>query len=135
MRTDGEALPESGEGILYFPAGSPGPAYLATTNFTVVKTYNSSDSYVLAVGALADRMTGYPPSLTPWPTAAPIGREDRIALQGRLAALGYPVDDRTGRISLALRDAIRAAQAKNGLVPDGNPTAALLQVLERPAAR
>ncbi len=135
VRDDGEALPESGEGILYFPAGAPGPAFLATTNFSVIKTYNSSDSYVLAVGTLADRMTGHPALATPWPTATPIGREDRIALQARLAALGYPVDDRTGRISLTLRDSIRAAEAKNGLVPDGNPTAALLHVLDKPAAR
>ncbi len=132
---DGSSLPEAGEGILYFPAGAPGPAYLATTNFTVIKTYNSSDSYVLAVGTLADRMRGRGPSRAAWPTATPIGREDRIALQARLAALNYPVDDRTGRISLTLRDAIRAAQIRNGLVPDGNPTADLLHVLERPAAR
>ncbi len=134
-QADGDALPKSGEGILYFPAGAPGPAFLATTNFSVIKTYNSSDSYVLAVGTLADRMTDHAPLTAPWPTATPIGREDRIALQARLAALGYPVDDRTGRISLTLRDTIRAAQAKNGLVPDGNPTAALLHTLGKPAAR
>ena len=135
VRADGAAMPAAGEGILYFPAGAPGPAFLVTTNFTVIKTYNSSDSYVLAVGTLADRMAGGAPVAGPWPTAAPIGRDDRIALAARLAALGYPVDDRSGRISLTLRDAIRAAQAKNGLVPDGNPTASLLRVLDGPGAR
>ena len=135
VRADGGAFPTEGDAVLYFPAGASGPAFLATTNFTVIKTYNSSDSYVLAVGTLADRMAGSAPVAAPWPTAAPIGREDRIALQARLAALGYPVDDRTGRISLALRDAIRAAQAKNGLVPDGNPTAALLHALQAAGAR
>lgn len=135
VRADGGALPPEGEGILYAPAGAPGPTFLVTTNFTVIKTYNSSDSYVLAVGTLADRMAGGAPVAAPWPTAAPIGREDRVALQARLAALGYPVDDRTGRISLTLRDAIRAAQAANGLVPDGNPTAGLLHALAAPGAR
>ncbi len=130
-RPDGGALPEEGTGILYFPAGAPGPAFLVTTNFSVIKTYNSSDSYVLAVGTLADRMTGGPAVSAAWPTAAPIGRDDRIALQGRLAALGYPVDDRTGRISLTLRDAIRDAQKRIGTTPDGNPTAALVRELER----
>ena len=134
-RVDGAAMPEAGEGILYFPAGAPGPAFLVTTNFSAIKTYNASDSYVLAVGTLADRMQGGPAVAAPWPTAAPIGRDDRIALQARLAALGYPVDDRTGRISLTLRDAIRSAQLGNGLVPDGHPTAALLQALERAGAR
>lgn len=134
-RADGAALPSEGEGILYFPAGASGPAFLVTTNFSVIKTYNSSDSYVLAVGTLSARMAGGPPVAAPWPTAAPIGRDDRIALQARLAALGYRVDDRTGRISLTLRDAIRAAQRQNGLVPDGNPTASLLKALEAPGAR
>ena len=134
-RADGGALPPEGEGILYFPAGAPGPAFLVTTNFTVIKTYNSSDSYVLAVATLADRIAGAAPVAGSWPTVAPIGRDDRIALQARLAALGYSVDDRAGRISLTLRDTVRSAQAKNGLVPDGNPTAALLKTLERPGAR
>ncbi len=128
-RADGGAMPEDGTGILYFPAGAAGPAFLATANFTVIKTYNSSDSYVLAVGTLADRMAGGPPVAAAWPTAAPIGRDDRVALQARLAALGLPVDDRAGRISLTLRDAIRAAQKRLGLVPDGNPTAALVRAL------
>ncbi len=48
-----------------------------------------------------------------------------------MAALGYPVDDRTGRISLTLRDAIRDAQKRIGTTPDGNPTAALVRELER----
>ena len=131
VRADGGALPADGTGILYFPAGSPGPAFLVTTNFSVIKTYNSSDSYVLAVGTLADRMEGGPAVSAAWPSAAPIGRDDRIALETRLAALGLPVDDRTGRISLTLRDAIRDAQKRVGVVPDGNPTAALVRALER----
>lgn len=134
-RADGAELPRTGEGILYFPAGFAGPSFLVTTNFSVIKTYNSSDSYVLAVGTLADRMAGGAPVAAPWPTAAPIGKADRIALQGRLATLGYPVDDRTGRISLTLRDAIKAAQAKNGLRPDGDPSVDVLRALEKPGAR
>ena len=130
-RADGGAMPAEGQGVLYFPAGSSGPAFLVTTNFSVIKTYNSSDSYVLAVGTLADRMEGGSAVSAGWPTAAPIGRDDRIALQNRLAALGLPVDDRTGRISLTLRDAIRDAQKRVGMVPDGNPTAALVRALER----
>jgi lytic murein transglycosylase len=134
-RADGGALPAAGTGILYFPAGAAGPAFLVTANFSVLKTYNSSDSYVLAVGTLADRMAGGPPIAGAWPTGAPIGRDDRIALQARLAALGYPVDDRTGRISLDLRDSIKAAQRANGLRADGDPSVALLRALEKPGAR
>ena len=126
----GEApLPEVGAAVLYFPSGSAGPAFLVTSNFEVIKTYNFSDSYVLGVGALADRMEGRPPVGAAWPTDPPISRDDRIALQARLSALGYPVDNREGRISLALRDTIRLAQSKVGMVPDGNPTSALLSAL------
>ena len=78
---------------------------------------------------------GGAPVTGPWPTRPPSARTTASRSQARLAALGYPVDDRTGRISLTLRDAIRAAQAKIGLVPDGNPTTSLLRALEGPGAR
>ncbi len=126
-----EGAPPTGAGaaVLYFPSGSAGPAFLVTSNFEVIKTYNFSDSYVLGVGTLADRMQDRPAVGAAWPTDPPISRDDRIALQARLAALGYPVDNREGRISLALRDTIRSAQSKVGMVPDGNPTSALLDAL------
>ena len=129
VRPGGASLPAVGAAVLYFPSGSAGPAFLATSNFEVIKTYNFSDSYVLGVGELADRMEGRPAVEAAWPSDPPISREDRIALQARLSALGYPVDNREGRISLALRDTIRTAQARVGMVPDGNPTSALLDAL------
>ena len=130
-RADGAALPAEGDGIMFFPSGATGPAFLVTGNFEVIKTYNFSDAYVLSVAQLADRMGGGPPIRASWPTATPISRQDRIDLQTRMVALGLPVDNREGRISLALRDAIRSAQEKVGLVPDGEPTTALLKALER----
>ena len=133
-RADGRALPSTGEGILFYPAGSAGPAFLVTENFEVIKTYNFSDAYVLSVATLADRMDGGSPILGAWPTEVPMSRDDRIALQSRLVALGYAVDNRQGRISLALRDVIRAAETRVGLVPDGNPTTRLLRALQKVAA-
>ena len=126
VRADGRALPAKGEGILFFPAGASGPAFLVTANYEVLKTYNFSDAYVLSVAQLADRMEGGAPIAGTWPLQPSMARDHRIALQSRLAALGYAVDNREGRISLALRDIIRKAQARAGLVPDGNPTDALL---------
>ncbi len=134
-RADGAPMPTGGEGILFFPAGATGPALLVTPNFEVLKTYNFSDAYVLSVGQLADRMQGGAPIAGTWPTAIPMSRAARIALQARLVALGYPVDNREGRISLALRDVIRTAQARVGLTPDGNPDDALLQALDSAAVR
>lgn len=128
-RTGGAPMPAGGDATLFFPAGSRGPAFLVTENFEVLKTYNFSDAYVLAVATLADRMDGGAAIRASWPNDPPMSRDERIALQTRLVALGYAVDNREGRISLALREVIRSAQARAAMIPDGNPTAGLLRAL------
>jgi membrane-bound lytic murein transglycosylase B len=129
-RTDGKPFPPAGSGILFFPSGAHGPAFLATGNYAVVKEYNNSDAYVIAVGHLADRLQGGPPIKAAWPADdRPLSRDARIALQKRLSALGYKVLDFEGHIDFDLRDNIRAEQAKLGMLPDGNPTTAFLQRL------
>ncbi len=134
-RPDGARMPASGEGILFFPAGSRGPAFLVSENFEVLKTYNSSDAYVLSVAQLADRMEGKPAIQAPWPSDQMMSRDERIALQARMVELGYAVDNREGRISLALRDVIRSAQARVNMIPDGEPTTHLLDALRAAPAQ
>ena len=88
-RADGGAFPANGQGILFFPSGVPGPAILATENYDVLKEYNNSDAYVVAVGQLANRMRGMGPIRAAWPlNEHPLPRGRRIALQKALAALG-----------------------------------------------
>ena len=128
-RLHGGPLPVTGDAALFFPAGAAGPAFLATSNYEVIKAYNFSDAYVLSVADLAGRIEGGAPLSGPWPSTVAMAREARIALQARLTALGYPVANREGRISLALRDSIRRAQPSVALVPDGDPTDALLRAL------
>lgn len=129
-RADGVSLPNDGEGILFFPSGAAGPAFLVTRNFNVIKLYNNSDVYAIAVGHLADRMHGGAPFRAAWPKSdAQLSRADRILLQKRMAALGYKVTDFQGRIDFDMRDAIRIEQKKRGFTPDGHPTAALLAQL------
>ncbi len=129
-RADGKAFPSSGPGILFFPAGAAGPAFLVTDNYAVLKEYNNSDAYAIAVGHLADRMKGGAPIKTAWPTDdRPLPRDARVALQKKLAALGYKVNEFDGHVDFDLRDNIRTEQAKFGMVPDGNPTAAFLDRL------
>jgi membrane-bound lytic murein transglycosylase B len=126
-RSDGKAFPSSGPGILFFPAGAAGPAFLVTDNYAVLKEYNNSDAYAIAVGHLADRMSGGAPVKTAWPTDdRPLSRNARIALQNKLRDLGYKVTDFEGHVDFDLRDNVRAEQKKFGMVPDGNPTAAFL---------
>jgi peptidoglycan lytic transglycosylase B len=129
-RADGGAVPREGEGFLLFPSGAAGPAFLVTKNFAAIKLYNNSDVYALAVGHLADRMHGGAPFRAAWPKDDPqLSRAARVALQRKMASLGYTVRDFAGRLDFDQRDAIRDIQVKYGLVPDGHPTPALLDQL------
>jgi lytic murein transglycosylase len=127
-RADGRPFPPDGPGILFFPAGAKGPAFIVTDNYAVLKEYNNSDAYALAVGHLADRIAGGGPIRARWPADdRPLPRDLRVALQKKLAALGYRVTDFEGHIDFDLRDYVRAEQKKRDMVPDGNPTLALLE--------
>jgi len=129
-RADGRPFPASGSGILFFPSGAKGPGFIVTPNYDVLKEYNNSDAYAIAVGHLADRLAGGGPFRASWPSDDhPLSRDARIALQKKLAALGYKVTDFEGHVDFDLRDNIRAEQKKLGMVPDGNPTPALLEKL------
>ena len=126
-RADGKPLPSSGQGILFFQSGASGPAFIVTENFNVLKEYNNSDAYAIAVGHLADRMHGGGLIKTPWPKDdRQLSRDARVALQKKLSELGYKVNEFDGHIDFDLRDNIRAEQKKIGMLPDGSPTAALL---------
>ena len=129
-RADGKSFPPSGQGILFFPAGAKGPGFIVSENYDVLKEYNNSDAYAIAVGHLADRMMGGAPFKTAWPADdRPLSRDARIALQKKLSSLGYKVNDFEGHVDFDLRDNIRAEQVKFGMVPDGNPTPVFLERL------
>lgn len=130
-RADGGALPVNGDAILFFPSGAKGPGFLVTGNYEAIKKYNISDAYSLAVANAADRLRGGEAYRGAWPTERPLPRERRVWLQKRMHQLGYLVNNFVGQIDFELRDEIRKAQRKFGMLPDGNPTEALLQRLER----
>ncbi len=130
-RADGVQMPHGGGAIMYFPSGASGPAFLVTQNFVVLKTYNNSDVYALAVSHLGDRIRGAGPIRATWPpNDVQLSRLERIALQNKLARLGYKVSDFEAHIDFDLRDSIRDAQSKLGMVPDGDPTPDLLRRLD-----
>jgi membrane-bound lytic murein transglycosylase B len=124
VRADGAPLPTAGGVvILFFPSGASGPAFLVTDNFVVLKQFNNSDAYALAVGELSDRLHGLPPIRAIWPADDfQPSREQRIALQRRLGALGYKIDDFDGHFDFDLRDAVRDLQRRFGMIPDGYPS-------------
>ncbi|NEU11596.1 lytic murein transglycosylase [Methylobacterium sp. BTF04] len=126
-RTDGAALPVSGEASVFLPGGIGGPAFLITGNFEVVRAYNTSDAYALAVGHLADRLAGGPALAAAWPSkAARLDTDGLRALQTGLAARGLYAGDADGRAGPKLRDAVRQYQIGQGIPADGYATPALL---------
>jgi lytic murein transglycosylase len=126
-RVDGRSLPASGEGRLFYPAGHRGPVMLLTENFDVIKKYNSSDAYALAVGHLGDRIMGRSAIQADWPVQEPrLDKAGTQDLQRRLKALGLYDHDPDGRIGTGTREAVRQYQLRSGEVADGWPTPALL---------
>jgi len=129
-RADGRPLPAHGQARLFFPANAQGPVFLVTANFDVIRQYNASDSYALAVAHLGERIRGGKPFVGSWPTNEPqLDQEGRIELQKRLAAKGYDVGEPDGRIGSKTRAAIRQEQLNRGHIPDGWPSPTFLQTL------
>jgi len=76
---------------------------------------------------LADRIGGSAGIRAPWPAVIDgLNRGQLLEAQKRLHRLGLYADKLDGRLGPALRNAVRAYQARNGVIPDGFPTPALL---------
>ncbi|MCA3598051.1 MAG: lytic murein transglycosylase [Methylobacterium sp.] len=131
-RANGSALPRNGKATLWYPAGIRGPAFLVTENYRVIKRYNSSDAYALAVAHLGDRIAGGGSFRAAWPrNDKRLSPAEVKELQRRLIALGHPLGKVDGRIGELSREAIRRQQTRLGLPADGYPTLALLQKLRQ----
>lgn len=132
-RVSGRAFPRpSDEGRLYMPAGAAGPVFLLLPNFDVIKRYNNSDSYALAVGHLADRILGGGDFAAPWPAGDfALDTAQRTELQTLLSRAGFDVGTPDGVIGPKTRAAVLAYQARAGLPADGYVSGLLLQRLKR----
>ncbi|KKB12330.1 lytic transglycosylase [Devosia geojensis] len=131
-RASGRAFPRpTDQARLYLPAGGDGPAFLVLPNFDVIKRYNNSNSYALAVGHLADRIIGGGGFVTSWPAGDfALNREQRTQLQSLLARRGYDVGTPDGVVGPRTRAAIIAFQRQAGLTPDGFASGRLLRALQ-----
>ena len=119
---------------LLVPAGASGPAFLAFPNHFVIRSYNNSVSYALAVGLIADGVEGAAPLVASWPVEAPLSSDDRTGAQASLKALGFDPGAVDGRIGAQTRAALRAWQAKTGRIADGHLTPDLAHALEAQAS-
>ncbi|MGY6549855.1 MAG: lytic murein transglycosylase [Roseinatronobacter sp.] len=116
-----------GQARLILPGGQRGPAFLAFRNYDVLKEYNISDAYVLALGHLSDRLRGAGPLRRDWPRGdRALTLSERVALQQRLVALGHDTAGIDGRVGPATVAAVQRWQQANGLPADGYINAELL---------
>jgi membrane-bound lytic murein transglycosylase B len=132
VRVGGKGYPRPGDrATLYRPNGANGPSFLLLPNFKVIKRYNNSNFYALAVGHLADRIAGYGDFVAQWPAhEKPLSQDERERMQLLLTMLGLYEGDIDGVLGSGSRKAIMTYQRSVGLTPDGVGTRRLLQRLD-----
>ncbi|MGZ9099462.1 MAG: lytic murein transglycosylase, partial [Brevundimonas sp.] len=121
------------EAVILLPQGARGPAFLALPNHYVIRRYNNSVAYALAIGLTADGIAGKPGLVATWPDDAPLSREQRIGAQRALTALGFDTQGVDGVVGANTRAALRRWQIANGRLADGYLTADLADELIRRA--
>ena len=132
-RADGEALPASGAASLFLPEGAAGPAFLITENWEVIRQYNTSDAYALAVALLAERIGGASGLRRGWPKGyVSMSLTDRSRAQKLLVAKGLYSGATDGKIGRGTRNAVHEFQLSAGMLPaDGLLTPAVLKRLQQ----
>jgi membrane-bound lytic murein transglycosylase B len=129
-RANGKPFPRRTDmARLLMPMGGTGPVFLILPNFDVIKRYNNSDSYALAVGHLADRILGSKGFVASWPADTALDKDGRAELQTQLIRRGYDIGTADGVIGAKTRAAIMDWQARAGLLPDGYAGGNLLKAL------
>src|SRR6266516_1445373 len=120
---------------LLLPEGVYGPAFLTLKNYYVIKEYNFSDLYVLFVGHLSDRIGDPRPFETPWSKNTQLRTAQVESMQRTLTKLGLYKDKIDGKAGMLTRSALGAYQKANRLKVDCWPTAAVLDDMQKRAAR
>jgi len=116
----GRQIPDHGPASILLPAGARGPAFVIFHNFHVIERYNTAEAYVIAVGHLADRISGDGPFRAQWPRDEhALSFSEKQELQKRLSANGFTTHGADGIIGPNTIQAIRRYQTSVGLLPDG----------------
>ncbi len=128
---DGSALTQTGWASVLTPAGARGPAFLVTDNFSAIEAYNRADSYVIAVGHLADRLRGGPAIAHAWPRdLRALTLDERKLLQQRLLDRGIYSGEADGKIGPLSVAAIKILQRSLKVTPDGYASLEVLELLK-----
>lgn len=128
---DGRALPDADlDAALLLPYDYRGPAFLVFNNFFVIKKWNRSNSYALAVGHLADRLVGRATLSKKQPRDdQALSRQEMTEMQERLKLEGLNVGALDGVAGSKTREAIRQYQINKKLPVDGYPSYRMLKIL------
>ncbi len=130
--TNGQRLVNHGRTALIAPAGANGPVFAIYPNFQVIRQYNMSVAYSLAVGHLSDRIIGAGAFAASWPrNDTPLTRAEIREIQERLNAMGLDTAGIDGMIGPASVEAIQAFQQSIGMLADGYATQGILDALRR----
>lgn len=128
-RIGGGSLPGYSGSILA-PAGARGPAFFISDNFAAITRYNASDSYVMGVGLLGDRIAGRSGVRGSWPRGdTPLSNAQKSEMQRLLNARGFDAGTPDGKLGTQSIEAVRAYQRSRGMNPDGWATPQLLTAL------
>lgn len=112
--------------------GDKGPGFLVLRNFFVLKRYNNSDFYALAVGLLADRLSGKKGIQQSWPRpSGSLSVDEKFELQELLEKRGLYAGGVDGRIGSNTRKGIREFQLQQRLQVDGLASKDVLEALRK----
>ena len=118
------------QAALFIPAGKNGPVFLVSHNFSVIKHYNQSSSYALAVANLSNLLGLGAKIKGTWPVIdEPLSMLEVREIQSLLNKQGHSVGSVDGKIGSKTREAIRTWQLEKGLAGDGYANLALLKQL------
>lgn len=116
---------------LLLPAGYEGPAFVTWPNFRVIKRWNHSNNYALAVGLLAQQFLNMGEASIPYPkNNKPWSRQFIIDLQQKLMDLGFDVGGADGWFGNKSSQALRTYQQQKNLPADGYPNKATIEALQ-----
>ena len=105
---------------LFIPAGRYGPAFLVTHNFHIIKKYNKSLSYALAVAQLSRLFAGGESIRIAWPRGDKALSFDQVKeIQTLLNEENHNSGVVDGKIGSKTREAIRTWQLEHGFAGDG----------------
>lgn len=125
-QADGSALNAGGSAALLLPMGRNGPAFLAFPNFDVFLAWNESTVYSATAAYFATRLAGAPAMRKGNAPVKSLSMSQTKQLQAKLKSQGFTIIRVDGIIGEETRNAVREAQQKLGLPPDGYPDMVLL---------